>query len=196
MVCTMAAAAYWGYGWVVGKKEESGGKVTKTAARRTGGSFDGGRRTRRTEVMYMAAGHAYIFRIHGRIDCFNIVTGQVEEPQAVLVRALEPLEGMELMAARRGLMLQGPKSRRLLTGGPGRLAQALGLTLAMNGLDLCGPKLYLTAGTPAAEDEIGATTRINVDYAGEWKDMPWRFLLRESPYVSGRRMPLPPTPPP
>ncbi len=66
----------------------------------------GGRRTRRTEVMYWAAGHAYIFRIHGRIDCLNIVTGEVEEPQAVLVRALEPLEGIELMEVRRGLTLQ------------------------------------------------------------------------------------------
>lgn len=144
----------------------------------------GGRRTARNEAMYGPPGHAYVYLIYGRNYCFNIVTADPGEPEAVLVRALEPLAGTELMAVRRDVSLRRPADLRLLTAGPGRLAQALGLTSAQNGLPLLGPPLYLLAGEGADPENIVAAPRINVDYAGEWRDLPWRFLLRDSPFVS------------
>jgi len=146
----------------------------------------GGRRTKRTEVMFGRAGHAYLFLLYGMHWAFNIVAGLEGEPHVVLIRGIEPLEGLALMAKRRGV----DPSKRELTNGPGKVCAALGLTGAAYGVDLCrraesaAPEetdLYLTWGPPRA---VGRSPRINIDYAGAWAARPWRFFERENRYVS------------
>ncbi len=139
----------------------------------------GGKMTRRNRAMFGPPGHAYIYLIYGMYDCFNVVTAEEGSPQAVLIRALEPFEGLELMRRRRGT-----HDPRKLTSGPGRLTQAMGITRELYGVDLLGDRLYLTAGREVSATEVLATPRINVDYAGEWKDRPWRFVVRDSRYLS------------
>ncbi len=146
----------------------------------------GGRRTPRVEVMYGAAGVAYVFMIYGMHCCFNVVTAGKEIPQAVLVRAAEPLEGLEQMAlARFGKLYDAlTKSQRLgLTNGPGKLCRALGLDRQFNGADLCGDTLYIEEGRQT-KPSVVTTKRVGVDYAGEAKDYPWRFYSKDSEYVS------------
>lgn len=144
----------------------------------------GGRRTARTEVMYGPAGHAYVFVVYGRNWAFNVVTGRPGEPHAVLVRALEPLVGVELMRGRRGGVPE-----RLVASGPGRLCQALGVGRESYGHDLCaeGSPLSLHAPlTHAPARLVVATPRIGVDYAGEWASRPMRFVDPASPHLSRR----------
>jgi DNA-3-methyladenine glycosylase len=136
-----------------------------------------GRRTRRTEVMFGPPGHAYMFLLYGMHWAFNIVAGLEGEPHAILVRAVEPLENMDLFAQRRGV---SPR-HVTLTNGPGKLCQAFGLTGDMYGQDLCSPSLHLD---PGPHGSIGRSPRINVDYAGPWAKRPWRFYERDSRYVS------------
>jgi DNA-3-methyladenine glycosylase len=137
----------------------------------------GGRRTPRTEVMFGPAGHAYMFALYGMHWAFNIVTGPVGDPHAVLVRAIEPIAGIELMSRRRGIAPE----RIELTNGPGKLCQALALDGSAYGRDLCGGELHLLTG---ATGSIGRSHRINVDYAGAWAKRPWRFYERGNRYVS------------
>lgn len=137
----------------------------------------GGRRTSRTEVMYGPPGHAYMFVLYGMHWAFNIVVASEGEPQAVLVRAIEPVLGLSLMSHRRGIA----PDRVELTNGPGKLCQALALGRAAYGVDLCGTRLFLL---PGAAGPIGRSPRINVDYAGAWAQKPWRFYERGNRYVS------------
>lgn len=148
----------------------------------------GGRRTTRTEVMYGPAGHAYIFLLYGMHWAFNIVAGLEGQPHAVLVRAIEPIDGIDLMSARRRL----DPLKRELTNGPGKVCQAFGITGAAYGMDLCAPlplppapppptSLYLL---PGHTGPIARSPRINVDYAGAWAKKPWRFYERGNRYVS------------
>lgn len=146
----------------------------------------GGRRTPRVEVMYGSAGFAYVFMIYGMYDCFNIVTSEKEIPQAVLIRAVEPLEGTEYMAERRfGRSYEqlAKGKRRGLTNGPGKLCRALSLDRSFNGIDLCGSEVYLEEGK-SDNLSIVATKRVGIDYAGEAKDYPWRFYIEGNEYVS------------
>ena len=142
----------------------------------------GGRRTARTDVMYGQAGHAYIFFVYGMHWHFNLVTGRTGEPHAVLIRAVEPLDGTPLMMKRRGKV----RTIRELTNGPGKLCEAFAIGRAHYGLDLCarGP-LYLADGPPPRKIARGA--RIGVDYAGVWAGRKWRFFDPESPFVSRAR---------
>jgi DNA-3-methyladenine glycosylase len=141
----------------------------------------GGRRTARTEVMFGPAGYAYVFLLYGMHWHLNIVTGHVGEPHAVLIRAVEPLDGAALMAARRGL----PASSVHLTSGPGKLCQALGVDRRHYGADLTGCVLTIHDGPTV---RVARSPRIGVDYAGRWALRPWRFFDPKSPYVSrGRR---------
>lgn len=148
----------------------------------------GGRRTPRVEVMYGGPGVAYIFLIYGLHCCFNIVTNEADIPQAVLIRAAEPVEGREYMAQRRfGTSYeQLTKSRRKgLTNGPGKLCGALSINRNVNGEDLCGNNLYLEEGEDQ-EFSIVTTKRVGIDYSEEAKDYPWRFYIKDNEYVSVR----------
>lgn len=148
----------------------------------------GGRRTPRVEVMYGGPGVAYIFLIYGLHCCFNIVTNEADIPQAVLIRAAEPVEGRECMAQRRfGTSYeQLTKSQRKgLTNGPGKLCGALSIDRNVNGEDLCGNNLYLEEGEDQ-EFSIVTTKRVGIDYSEEAKDYPWRFYIKDNEYVSVR----------
>lgn len=138
----------------------------------------GGRRTKRTEVMFGPPGHAYMFLLYGMHWAFNAVVGPEGHPHAVLVRAVEPVLGVDLMASRRGV----DAAKVTLTNGPGKAAAALGLDARAYGLDLSGEVVFLASGE--ARGKIGRSPRINVDYAGAWKDKPWRFHERGNRYVS------------
>jgi DNA-3-methyladenine glycosylase len=134
-------------------------------------------RTKRTEAMFGPPGHAYVFLLYGASWAFNVVTSPEGRPHAVLVRAVEPVAGIELIARRRGM----PASARELANGPGKVCKALAIGKADYGRDLCEGDLYLQDG-PAGP--IGRSPRINVDYAGDWARRPWRFYERGNRYVS------------
>lgn len=140
----------------------------------------GGRRTARTEVMFGPPGHAYVFFVYGMHWHFNIVTTAVDAPEAVLIRAVEPLVGIELMAQRRGL----PPGRRELTNGPGKLCQAFGIDASLYGADLTDRVVYLADGPKV---RVARSKRIGVDYAGAWAEKPWRFYDPSSAFVSSAR---------
>jgi DNA-3-methyladenine glycosylase len=140
----------------------------------------GNRRTPRTEPMYALGGMAYVYFIYGMYFQFNVVTGRASIPHAVLVRALEPMEGLEIMRARRQV-----KNDRDLTSGPGKLCIAMGIDRSFNNADLLGDTIWIEAGErPIARKEIASGPRVGIDYAGEYVDKPWRFWVRDNPYVS------------
>jgi DNA-3-methyladenine glycosylase len=126
-------------------------------------------RTPRTDVMYGPPGHAYIYFVYGMHHCFNVVTCPEGKPAAVLVRGLEPLEGL-------------PPSVR--TDGPARLCDALGLTLLLNREDLLGDHLYLLDAPPPPRRSIARGPRIGVDYAGPWAAKPYRLWIQGNAHVS------------
>lgn len=138
-------------------------------------------RSERTEIMYHDGGYAYVYFIYGMHYCFNVVTGTAGEGNAVLIRALEPVIGLELMQRRRNT-----KSARNLCNGPGKLCQALAITKNEYGLDLCAADspLRLIRYRHISDAQIVATPRINVVYAEEAAAWPWRFYVKNSPYVS------------
>lgn len=139
----------------------------------------GNRRTSRTEIQYGAGGYAYIFAIYGMYDCFNVVVSTEGRPEAILIRALEPLDGVPLMERRRHTT-----NRTALCNGPGKLCQALAITRAQYGYDLCRQELYLASCREVRTEEIMVSPRINIDYAEEYKDCLWRFFLKDNPCVS------------
>jgi DNA-3-methyladenine glycosylase len=134
-------------------------------------------RTKRTEAMFGPPGRAYVYLLYGISWAFNIVVAREGQPHAVLVRALEPVMGLDLMAIRRNF----PADARLLTNGPGKLCMALGITRDDYGRDLTGDDLYLLDGDCG---KIARSPRINVDYAGDWAARPWRFYERGNRFVS------------
>ena len=138
-------------------------------------------RSERTEIMYHDGGYAYVYFVYGMHYCFNVVTGPEGEGNAVLIRALEPVLGLGLMQRRRNT-----KSVRNLCSGPGKVCQALDITKKEYGLDLCNAdsplRLIQYRHLPAAK--IGASPRINVAYAEEAAAWPWRFYVKDNPYVS------------
>ncbi|HWO90015.1 MAG TPA: DNA-3-methyladenine glycosylase, partial [Gemmatimonadales bacterium] len=136
----------------------------------------GGRRSRRNETMYGPPGRAYVYFTYGMHWCFNVVTGEDGYPSAVLVRALEPIAGLEVMRRRRGGV-----SDRLLTSGPARLTQALGITRRQDGHQLDCPPLWLSPGDPVPPPRITSTARVGITRAAAW---PLRFYESGSPFVS------------
>jgi DNA-3-methyladenine glycosylase len=136
-------------------------------------------RTPRTEAMFGPPGHAYVYFIYGMHWAFNIVAAKIGEPHAVLVRAIEPVLGLEHMAARRKILAT---RRRDLASGPGKLCAALGIDRSHYGADLCEGPLFLADGP--SPPRIGRSARINVAYAGDWAARPYRFYERQSPFVS------------
>jgi DNA-3-methyladenine glycosylase len=147
----------------------------------------GGRRTERNEVMYREAGFTYVYFIYGMYYCMNVVVEKVGIPQAVLIRALEPISGTEKMCELR----YGEKCSELnktkiknLTNGPGKLCKALGITREQNGEDLCGDNLYIMEAEGEQIFNTVHSKRINIDYAEEAKDYLWRFYIEGNPHVS------------
>ncbi|MEW6172319.1 MAG: DNA-3-methyladenine glycosylase [Bacillota bacterium] len=138
-----------------------------------------GIRSSRTRIQYGPGGYAYIFLIYGMYYCFNIVTSVQDRPEVVLVRALEPVDGIDLMKKRR----RTDKTINLCNG-PGKLCTAMGITARHYGADLCGDELYLTTGEDVEDAAVEATPRINIDYAGEAKHYLWRYVIKGSKFVS------------
>ncbi|MGH7924069.1 MAG: DNA-3-methyladenine glycosylase [Candidatus Binatus sp.] len=135
--------------------------------------------TKRTTAMYGPPGYAYVYLLYGTSWAMNLVTTADGEPHAVLIRAIEPLRGLDLMVRRR----RKPPDSRELTNGPGKLTNALAITGEDYGRDLCGGRLYLE-GCELPVGRIGRSPRINVDYAGRWASKRWRFYERGNRYVS------------
>jgi DNA-3-methyladenine glycosylase len=144
----------------------------------------GGRHTPRMDPLYKRGGYAYIYQLHGYNYCINVVTEKKDLARAVLIRALEPVDGLELMAKRRRLDISSGKLKNL-TNGPSKLCQALAIDTSLNGIDLGGDEVFISAGEDLKE-EIAATPRINIDYAEEDKYNPWRFLIKGNDFVSRR----------
>jgi DNA-3-methyladenine glycosylase len=143
-----------------------------------------GRRTRRTEVMFGHGGTAYVYLIYGIHHLFNVVTNVADTPHAVLIRALEPLEGIPLMLRRVGK----PVLDHTLTRGPGNLSKALGLLTSHTGTSLLGGTVFIgDDGFRLKKTDILAGPRIGVDYAGPDAELPYRFFVRGNPYVSGSK---------
>ena len=134
------------------------------------------RRTKRTEIMFASPGHAYIYQMHTH-HLVNVVSGEEGNPQAVLIRAVEPYTGVNLMKQCRPV-----EKRTNLTSGPGKLTKALGITLADYGRLLFEPPLFIAKGIEIKT--IGRGKRIGIDNSGEAKDYPYRFWIKNNPYVS------------
>lgn len=136
-------------------------------------------RTERNAAMFGPPGHAYVYLIYGMWHCMNVVTRSTGIPHAVLIRGAEPIQHIDNT-----------------THGPGLLCRALHITRALNGSDLLGNTLWLSAGSPPLRKDIASAPRIGIDYAGHWADKPWRFYLRTSAHVSTAPATQRRTPPP
>lgn len=139
----------------------------------------GGRRTPRNEVMYARGGTVYVFFVYGMYFQLNVVTGKSDHPHAVLIRAVEPVEGIEIMRARRGEMKD-----RNLTSGPGKLCIALAIDRSINGENLRGKRLWLEDHRSFTGGDISAGPRVGIDYAGDDAAKPWRFWVKGNAFVS------------
>jgi DNA-3-methyladenine glycosylase len=139
-------------------------------------------KTARNAVMYGPPGHAYVYFVYGMHDMMNVVCQPANVPEAVLVRALEPIVGLDVMRRRR------PAVRRALdlASGPGKLCRALGITRQLNGTHLGGDRLWIAAGSLRPDERIARSARIGVDYAGDDALRPLRFYLVGNPHVSRR----------
>ena len=140
-----------------------------------------GLHTKRTTAMFGPPGHAYVYLLYGISWAMNLVVASEGKPHAVLIRALEPVRGIELMVRRRNKAA----TSREISNGPGKLTSALAITGADYGRDLCGDELFLEeSDAEIPRGKIGRSPRINVDYAGEWAALPWRFYEKGNRYVS------------
>jgi len=167
---------------------ETAGRIVETEAYRgpedKAAHSSGGRRTARNEVMFGEKGNAYIYFIYGMYYCFNVTVGNVPgKPEAVLIRALEPVEGQDIMAKRRGARQAKAVN---LTNGPSKLCMAMGISKSQNKTDLTSQPLYIKDAPPVPKEDIVETKRVGVDYAGEWKNRPWRFYIKRNHYVSAK----------
>jgi DNA-3-methyladenine glycosylase len=130
--------------------------------------------------MYLSGGHAYVYFIYGMYYQLNVVTNIAAIPHAVLIRALEPEEGIEWMRERRLV-----KKDIELTSGPGKLCLAMGIDRDFDGASLLGQQIWIEeTGRQIPPAQIRAGTRIGIDYAGEYALKPWRFWIKDNPYVS------------
>jgi DNA-3-methyladenine glycosylase len=142
------------------------------------------RRTNRTETMYATGGTAYVYLCYGIHHLFNVVTNVKDIPHAVLVRGVEPLAGIEQMLLRTGK----PKADSTLTKGPGNVSKALGIHTIHTGLSLLDDVIFIADdGYKLPKKDIVTTPRIGVDYAAEDALLPYRFFIRDNPFVSGKK---------
>lgn len=141
----------------------------------------GARKTPRNAIMFEKGGYAYVYLCYGMHYLFNIVTNQTNVAEAVLIRALEPISGMETMAARRGKQVKFLH----LTSGPGKLTKALGIDRSFNGKSLLNDEIWVEdTGVKVPPSRILATPRIGIDYAGEDAKLPWRFVIKDNSWLS------------
>jgi DNA-3-methyladenine glycosylase len=163
---------------------ETSGRIVEVEAYRGAGDrashAAGGKRTARNEIMYGEGGKAYVYLCYGIHHLFNVVTHEKGVPHAVLIRALEPLEGIDEMLLRTGKK----KADYTLTRGPGNLSKALGIHTSMSGSELDREIQIWDDGTKYSKREIGISPRIGVEYAGEDALLPYRFFVKNNPYVS------------
>ncbi len=162
-----------------------GGYITETEAYngiidRASHAF-GGRKTPRTQTMYERGGIAYVYLCYGIHEMFNVVTSVEGNPQAVLIRGIEPLTGIDLMLARKNMTALKPN----ITAGPGSVAKALGIDRKLNGISLQSDALWIEdRGLHFSEEQIASVPRIGVAYAGQDALLPYRFYIKGNPYVS------------
>lgn len=162
----------------------TGGKIVETEAyswKERGCHAFGGRMTERNKVMFDAGGHAYVYLCYGMHNLFNVVTNKAGKAEAILIRALEPQEGLREMKKRRG-DLRNPYH---LTSGPGKLTKAMGIDRTFNGKFLLNNDVWIEdIGETVSSREIDASRRIGIDYADEDAKLPWRFLIKGNTWVS------------
>jgi DNA-3-methyladenine glycosylase len=143
----------------------------------------GGRRTERNEITYAEGGHVYVFFVYGMYYQLNLVTGLVDDPHVVLIRAVEPVEEIKIMRERRGEMKD-----KNLTSGPGKLCIALGITRELNGEDLTeSGRIWVEDYKNFTKKEIASGPRVGIDYAEEFAGLPWRFWVEGNGFVSKAR---------
>jgi DNA-3-methyladenine glycosylase len=168
----------------------TGGIIVETEAyswKERGCHAYGARKTQRNSIMFEAGGFAYVYLCYGIHYLFNVVTNSSDTPEAVLVRAVEPVVGVREMERRRNLSVNNIH----LTSGPGKLTKALGIGRTFNGKSLMDDEIWIEdPGTKVASKSIIASERIGIDYAGEDALLPWRFSLKDNLWVS---KPLPKT---
>jgi DNA-3-methyladenine glycosylase len=140
----------------------------------------GGRRTGRTEVMYMEGGISYVYLCYGIHHLFNVVTNVANVPHAILIRAVEPVDGIDAMLMRRGKDRLQP----ILTAGPGAMSSALGIHTRHTGMSLKGTELFIEEGKKYKDRDIIAATRVGVAYAMDDALRPYRFYVKDNGYVS------------
>jgi DNA-3-methyladenine glycosylase len=163
----------------------TGGKIVETEAydglRDKASHAYGNTRTKRTETMFQVGGTAYVYLCYGIHHLFNVITAEKDVPHAVLIRGLEPTSGLSVMQERRDKEEVKPN----LTGGPGSLAQALGITTDYDGISLLGDTIWIEdRGEHVAEDQIRASPRVGINYAGEDAELPWRFRVKNNKWTS------------
>ena len=185
--------------------QRTAGRITETEAYRAPDDKAchafGNRRTARTEVMFQEGGRAYVYLCYGIHHLFNVVTAPEDAAHAVLIRAIEPIEGQEIMMVRRGVSKvtrlksqvtslksqdTSAKLKTNLTTGPGAMSQALGLTTGLTGQSLMAldsPVWIEADGMQVSEEDIAEGPRIGVDFAGECAAWHWRFWVKNSPFV-------------
>jgi len=167
--------------------ERTSGRIVETEAYRAPDdkachAYDN-KKTKRTQVMFMEGGTAYITLCYGIHHLFNVVTGAEGMAQAVLIRGIEPVEGIDLMLHRRNMKKITPR----MTAGPGTLSKALGITTDWHGSSLTieNNSIWLEkTNISYLEDEIIASPRVGINYAEEWKDIPWRFRVKNNIWTS------------
>lgn len=143
-----------------------------------------GRRTNRTEIMYAEGGKAYVYLCYGIHHLFNVVTNAVDIPHAILIRGAEPVQGIDIMLER----TKKKKADLTLTRGPGNLSKALGILTAHSGVSLLSKEIFIADdGYVLNKKYIISTPRIGVDYAAEDALLPYRFIIKDNPYVSGKK---------
>lgn len=150
----------------------------------------GNRRTKRTETMFSVGGTVYIFFIYGMYFQFNVVAGKIGTPHAILIRAVEPVEGIEMMRERRSVVKGKISTTKIpdknLTSGPGKLCIAFGIDRTFNNEDLLGERAWIEEGKDCSAAEIVSGKRVGIDYAEEYAEKPWRFWVKDNLFVSRR----------
>jgi DNA-3-methyladenine glycosylase len=144
----------------------------------------GGRRTNRTETMYAPGGIAYVYLCYGIHHLFNVVTNVQDTPHAILIRAIEPVKGIDIMLQR----MKKQTADYTIGRGPGNVSKALGISVRHTRLSLLGNEIYIADdGVIIKPSQIGTGPRIGVDYAAEDALLPYRFYVKTNPYVSGKK---------